>query len=319
MLLTGEILSIIVAMTWTVTALCAEVASRRMGQLQMNVLRMAASLVILWVVVWALTGQPLPQGMPPRAVAWLLASGAVGYVFGDWCLFSSYVLIGSRMGQLFMTLAPLFSALAAWVLLGEVLGLQAIAGIIVTLCGIAIVVLHRGSHSSSTQKAVADGSVPSFDKKTGGASDIPLRGILLGIGAGMGQGVGIVLSKVGMELCEPSVLLPMAATMVRAVAGLVGFGCAFYFKGSMQRLREGLHDRTTMGAAAGAIVTGPVIGVSLSLLAVQLAPAGIASTLMALTPIFILWPSRWLFGQRITAREVLGSCIAVAGVALFFL
>ena len=300
----GEILSIFVAMTWTITALCAEVASRRMGQLQMNVLRMAASLVILAVLLWVFTGSPLPQGMSGTAVAWLMASGFVGYVFGDWCLFSSYVLVGSRIGQLFMTLAPLFSALAAWVLLGETLGLQALAGIAITISGIGMTVLSREEQGEHRHKLHVD---------------IPLKGVLLGIGAGMGQGVGIVLSKVGMGLCEATPLLPMAATMVRAVAGLVGFGIAFYLKGSPERLRQGLHDGRTMTAAAGAIVTGPVIGVSLSLLAVQLAPAGIASTLMALTPVFILWPSRWLFGQRISAREVLGAVIAVTGVALFFL
>lgn len=300
----GEILSIIVAMTWTITALCAEVASRRMGQLQMNVLRMAASLVILALLLWAFTGSPLPQGMNSEAVVWLLASGAVGYVFGDWCLFSSYVLVGSRIGQLFMTLAPLFSALTAWALLSETLGLQAITGIVVTISGIALTVLSREESEEHRHKLHVG---------------IPLKGVLFGIGAGMGQGVGIVLSKVGMGLCETTPLLPMAATMVRAVAGLIGFGIAYTLKGDRRRMHEGLRDRTTMTAATGAIITGPVIGVSLSLLAVQLAPAGIASTLMALTPIFILWPSRWLFGQRITARELLGSCIAVAGVALFFL
>ena len=300
----GEILSIIVAMTWTITALCAEVASRRMGQLQLNVLRMAASLVILALLLWAFTGSPLPQGMTGEAVLWLLASGAVGYLFGDWCLFSSYVLVGSRIGQLFMTLAPLFSALAAWVLLGETLDLQAIAGIFVTVSGIALTVLSREESEEHRHKIHID---------------IPLKGILFGIGAGMGQGVGIVLSKLGMSLCEQTTSLPMAATMVRALAGLTGFGIAYYLKGSRTRMREGLHDRKTMTAATGAIITGPVIGVSLSLLAVQLAPAGIASTLMALTPIFILWPSRWLFGQKISLREVIGSCIAVAGVALFFL
>ena len=135
----------------------------------------------------------------------------------------------------------------------------------------------------------------------------------------MGQGVGIVLSKVGMGLCEETPLLPMAATMVRAVAGFAGFGIAYYLRGDRARMRAGLRDRTTMKAATGTIIMGPVIGVSLSLLAVQLAPAGIASTLMALTPVFILWPSRWLFKQPITARELIGSVIAVAGVALFFL
>ncbi len=301
----GEILSILVAITWTITALCAEVASRRMGQLQMNVLRMGASLAILAIILWVATGSPFPQGMSSKALLWLLASGAIGYVFGDYCLFSTYVLIGSRFGQLFMTLAPLFSALTAWALLGERLGLQALAGIGLTLFGIAVVVYHRNGGQTKSSSVIDP--------------DILRRGILFGIGAGMGQGVGIVLSKVGMGLCDATPLLPMAATMVRAVAGLIGFGIAYYLKGDKERMRKGLRDRTTMAVAAGTIITGPVIGVSLSLLAVQLAPAGIASTLMALTPVFILFPSWWLFHQKITAREVIGSCIAVAGVALFFL
>ena len=408
----GELLSILTAMTWTVTALCADVASHRMGQLQMNVLRMGASLVILAVILWVFTGSPLPQAMNGEALAWLLASGAVGYVFGDYCLFTSYVLMGSRMGQLFMTLAPLFSALTAWLLLGETLSLQAVAGILVTITGIGVVIRGkdpsqspRQGRLSSPMANAAQGSTPSLLKEkqlladaTGTSSshfeevqpldnsallngldsallngldtataspllDGWLRGkdlvslpklpsqcstnarrfiqveavgvkhvrsgrgrvsrswipYLYGIGAGMGQGVGIVLSKVGMGLCEETPLLPMAATMVRAVAGFVGFGIAYYLRGDRARMRAGLRDRTTLKAATGTIIMGPVIGVSLSLLAVQMAPAGIASTLMALTPVFILWPSRWLFKQPITAREVIGSLIAVGGVALFFL
>lgn len=371
----GEILSILTAITWTVTALCADVASHRIGQLQMNVLRMGASLVILAVILWVFTGSPLPQAMNGEALAWLLASGAVGYVFGDYCLFTSYVLMGSRMGQLFMTLAPLFSALTAWLLLGETLSLQAVAGILVTITGIGVVVKKdpskdpskgpsqspRQGRLSSPIANAAQGSTPSLLKEkqlladaTGTSSShfeevqpldnsalingldsataSPLldgrgRGrvsrswipYLYGIGAGMGQGVGIVLSKVGMGLCEETPLLPMAATMVRAVAGFVGFGIAYYLRGDRARMRAGLRDRTTLKAATGTIIMGPVIGVSLSLLAVQMAPAGIASTLMALTPVFILWPSRWLFKQPITAREVIGSLIAVGGVALFFL
>ncbi len=317
----GEILSIIVAITWTATALCAEVASRRMGQLQMNVLRMGASLIILAAILWIATGSPLPQGMNSAAVAWLLASGAVGYVFGDYCLFTTYELVGSRIGQLFMTLAPVFSAWTAWAMLGETLNAQAFAGMVVTLCGIGIVVSNRKQKQSKEANVNGISSVSGHPRNK--ASRLSLAAIpvayLFGIGAAMGQGVGIVLSKVGMGLCENTPLLPMAATMVRAVAGFIGFGVVYYLKGNRSRMHDGLRDKKTMTAAAGAIITGPVIGVSLSLLAVQLAPAGIASTLMALTPVFILWPSRWLFKQPVTLREVIGSCIAVCGVALFFL
>ena len=64
---------------------------------------------------------------------------------------------------------------------------------------------------------------------------------------------------------------------------------------------------------------GPVLGVSLSLMAVQYTSAGIASTLMALTPVLILIPYAFIYKQRITPREVLGVMVSMLGVALFFL
>lgn len=66
-------------------------------------------------------------------------------------------------------------------------------------------------------------------------------------------------------------------------------------------------------------VFGPVLGVSLSLMAVQYTNAGIDSTLMALTPVFILFPYAFLYKQRIRLREVIGVAVSMAGVALFFL
>ena len=74
-----------------------------------------------------------------------------------------------------------------------------------------------------------------------------------------------------------------------------------------------------MTAAFWATTTGPFIGVSLSLMAVQYTEAGIASTLMALTPVFILWPAHIFFGQKVTLKEVIGAVISVAGVSLFFI
>ena len=71
--------------------------------------------------------------------------------------------------------------------------------------------------------------------------------------------------------------------------------------------------------ATATTIFGPFVGVGFSLMAVQYTAAGIASTLMAMTPIIILLPSHWLFGERITWRAVLGAVISVVGVSLFFL
>lgn len=304
----GEIISLSVAVSWTVTALFAEVGSKRIGSLQMNVIRMLLSLLMLGATLGYFTGSPYPLYADGRVWFWLSLSGLVGYLLGDYCLFNSYVLIGSRFGQLFMTLAPPTAAIAGWLMLGETLSWNAWLGMLITLTGIGISVLNKGrSHKLSLK--------------------LPLKGVLLGIGAGVGQGVGLVLSKVGMNYYGDAIpqgekmiaeLLPFASTFIRAVTGAVGFLCVMGVQKQFHTLAASVKDFKGMNAAFWATVTGPFIGVSLSLMAVQYTEAGIASTLMALTPIFILWPAHFFFKQPVTMKEIIGACISVLGVSLFF-
>lgn len=306
----GEIISLAVAVSWTVTALFAEVASKRIGSLQFNVVRMFLSIVMLGLTLWCFTGSPVPLYANGDAWLWLSLSGFVGYLLGDYCLFNSYILIGSRFGQLFMTLAPIAAAFSAWAILGERMSLQAVVGMLVTISGIGLSVLNKGGgkHRLSLK--------------------LPLKGVLFGIGAGIGQGVGLVLSKVGMNHYEQSIpvgeelvadLMPFASTMIRAITGFIGFFLVMIFQKKLTTMSVALRNRKGMNAAVWATFAGPFIGVSLSLMAVQYTEAGIASTLMALTPIFILWPSSFFFGQKVTTKEIAGAVISVVGVSLFFL
>jgi len=306
----GEIISLAVAVSWTVTALFAEVASKRIGSLQFNVVRMFLSIVMLGLTLWCFTGSPVPLYANGDAWLWLSLSGFVGYLLGDYCLFNSYILIGSRFGQLFMTLAPIAAAFSAWAILGERMSFQAVVGMLVTISGIGLSVLNKGGgkHRLSLK--------------------LPLKGVLFGIGAGIGQGVGLVLSKVGMNHYVQSIpageemvadLMPFASTMIRAITGFVGFFLVMAFQKKLSTMSVALRNRKGMNAALWATFAGPFIGVSLSLMAVQYTEAGIASTLMALTPILILWPSSFFFGQKVTAKEIAGAVISVVGVSLFFI
>ena len=305
----GEVISLVVACSWTVTALFAEIGSKRLGSLQMNVIRMLLSLLMLGATLWWFTGSPFPLYADGKTWFWLSLSGFVGYLLGDYCLFNSYIWIGSRFGQLFMTLAPPTAALAGWIMLGETLSWNALLGMMVTLTGISISVLNKGTTNKLSLK-------------------LPLKGVLFGIGAGVGQGIGLVLSKVGMTCYKVSIpaseevvsdLMPFASTFIRAVTGAVGFLCVMGFQKQFHTLVTSARDRKGMNAALWATITGPFIGVSLSLMAVQYTEAGIASTLMALTPVFIIWPAHLLFNQKVTFKEVIGACISVIGVSLFFI
>ena len=153
--------------------------------------------------------------------------------------------------------------------------------------------------------------------------------MLLGIGAGLGQGVGLVLSKIGMQHYEAALpadapaafdwAMPFASTMIRSLTGTLGFFALMALGGSLPKLREAVRNRTGMKFTALTTLFGPFIGVSLSLMAVQYARAGIASTLMALTPVLILLPYALIYKQKITPKEILGVIVSMTGVALFFL
>ena len=117
----------------------------------------------------------------------------------------------------------------------------------------------------------------------------------------------------------PDWLVPFSANFLRCIAGIIGFGILLYFREGFKPLREALYDGKGMIVATATTIFGPFVGVGFSLMAVQHTSAGIASTLMALTPIIIILPSYWLFHQRITWRSVLGAVISVLGGSLFFL
>ena len=323
----GETISLFVAFSWTVTALFAEVGSKRMGSLPLNTVRMTMSLLLLFMTLWLVMGRPYPRFADGPTWLWLLLSGVVGYVIGDYCLMQGYIYIRSRFGQLFMTLSAPTAAIMGRILLGEQMRPMAILGMLVTLGGIALSIL-----SKNDGKAHA-----------GLRLSLPAKGVFFAAMAGICQGFGLVLSKIGLVHYDAalaaaglagdsvpdgavlplpvSLSMPFAATMIRAGIGLVGFFLALvlFNKDGLAQLDRAVHDRKAMWCVLGATVFGPFIGVSASLLATQYTSTGIAQTLFALTPILIIAPAAILFHQKVTVREVVGAAISVAGVCLFFI
>lgn len=308
----GEMISLVVACSWTATALFADIASHRLGSSQVNLIRMVLALLFLGILLWITIGTPYPAYADASTWFWLALSGIVGYVFGDYCLFNSYLVFGSRYGQLMMTLAPPFAGIAGWLMLGESMSWHSWLAMLVTLSGIAISIL-----------AKSDG------KGAGITLKLPIKGVIFGIGAALGQGVGLVLSKIGLEHYASAIpegapdamstVMPFAGTFIRAIFGMIGFAILLAASKKLSTLKTALKDRKGMSFAVLTTFFGPFLGVSLSLMAVQYAETGVASTLMALTPVLIIIPYAIINHQRISFKEVIGSVITVAGVALFFL
>ena len=143
---------------------------------------------------------------------------------------------------------------------------------------------------------------------------IPLKGFLFALGGALGQAVGLVLSKKGIGDYDA-----MAATQIRAIFGFVCFALLVTYLKRWKGIFGAVKDAKSMQSLTVGTVFGPFVGVALSLFAVQHANTGVAATLMALVPIFIIAPSAVMFHEKITVRQVVGAVISIVGASIFFL
>jgi drug/metabolite transporter (DMT)-like permease len=298
-MLLGELAALTTALCWSGTAIFFTLAGRRVGSVVVNRARLAIAIVLLSLAHWVLLGTPYPAGAELARWLWLGLSGVVGLVLGDAFLFQSYLWVGPQIGMLMMSLAPVMAALLALAFLGEQLSLVQWLGVAVTLSGIALVVI-KGQETGR--------QVPERRNFA--------RGILFGVGAAAGQAVGLVLAKEGLQ----GDFSALSGNWIRMAAAALTLWTLTVVSGragsTLRRLSE---ERQALLPLLGGAVTGPVVGVWLSLVAIQLTKIGIASTLMALPPVFLLPLTALVFKDRVRAAAVAGTLLAMAGVALLFL
>lgn len=296
----GEFSALLTALFWTVTSLSFEAAGKRVGSLQVNLIRLVIAFFIYSLYLKITRGMFLPLDAGMERWLWLSLSGVVGFVLGDLLLFQAFVVVGARVAMLIMSLSPPVTALISWLMLGEVLTPMNWLGMGVTLTGISLVVLKRERGNGSTRRKIT--------------SAYSLKGILLAFGGAVGQAAGLVLSKRGMGSYDA-----FASSQIRVIAGMVGFLIIILMMRRWPMILRTLRNKPAMRLISLGSLFGPFLGVSFSLLAVQHTQAGIAATIMAIVPVLIIPPAVLIFRERINWKEITGALITVAGVMLFFL
>jgi len=294
----GELASILTAFCWSANSVCFTIAGRRVGSATVNVVRLWIALAAMLLLHLALFGSIFPHAEGWR-LSYLGISGLIGFAIGDAVLFEAFVLLGPRLAMLIMTLWPVFAALLAWIFLGQSMSLPRILAMTATLGGIALVV---GDHSSA-----ADGAKP---KKL-------TLGILLTLGGALGQAIGFLLSKYGLA----GNYSPISANLIRVSAGTLAISLWLLLRGHLLENFLRLKDRRAFTLIGLGALSGPVLGVVLSLYAIGHAKfLGVASTLMSLSPVILLPVSVLAFKERITPTAVIGTLVTLGGAtALFFL
>lgn len=300
------------------------ISGRKIGSAVVNRTRLLLALVFLIIMHTIMLGTPIPLNQPPERWIWLGLSGIVGLALGDIFLFQAFVLIGPRLSMLMMALAPVLSAIMAFIFFGEQLTAIQILGIVVTMFGIGLVVTEsRGEKDKRKPKnddeelivIEDDGATPAAEQHVIDQA-IYLRGLFYGFLGAVGQAGGLILSKQGLG----GDFSPVSANVIRMSAAVIAIWVATIINGqvgiTIVKLRANPRSVWQLSAAT---VCGPVLGVLLTLYSLQHAPVGIASTLGSLMPIFLIPISFVIFGERITVRGMIATVVAFTGMALIFM
>lgn len=297
----GEIAALTTAVCWSLTSIFFTMASARLGAIVLNRWRLVFAIVFLGTAHVAMRGQVLPpiEGELDR---WILLglSGIIGLSIGDGCLFAAFTRIGPRKSMILMSTVPILTAIIAWVFLGESLSAIEIAGIFTVVGGVILVVAERSASAAPVDRRHE------------------VVGVIAALGGAVSQAVALVIAKEAMAPRGPegAEYPPLSATLVRMIVSCAAVWLVAIIAGDLRRSLGAIRNRAALPALTAGSVFGPFLGVWLSLVAIHHARVGIASSLMALVPVFVIPWVVLFFRERVSLRAIVGTVIAVAGVVV---
>ena len=289
-----EALALLAAACWAIAALFSAPASQRLGAFTFSRWRMLFASLILWSIALATGGW---RTLDASAFGLLAVSGVIGIFIGDTALFACMNRLGPRRSGVLFATHALFSAILAWVFLGETLWGWALVGSGLLVGGVMLAIVwgRRGDEQHGWEQTQGRLAV----------------GVTLGLVAALCQSVATLM------------LNPLMTTGIEAVAGSA-------MRMSMALLAHGLLLATgwagaralaPMRAKDAALIFGSAavamaLGMTLILQAMKHGQAGLVAVLSSVTPILIL-PVLWMvYRRRPAAGAWLGAALAVAGTAL---
>ncbi len=293
----GELAALATSLFWTFTSISFTIAGREVGSPIVNRSRLVLAVIFLSLTHWAMQGSLFPVGVDAHRWLWLSISGVIGLVVGDAFLFQAFVMVGARISMLLMVLVPVFGTILAWVFLGETLSAWQLGAIALTVSGVVWVVMER------------------VDSPTESDPKYHFQGIMYGIAGALGQALGLVAAKEGLAGDFPII----SGVLIRMIVAALFIWLFTALRGKLGESTAILKNKKALKATIFGSAVGPFLGVWMSLIAVRLAPVGIASTLMALTPIFVLPIAHYIMKERVSPRAVFGTVVALVGVAIIFM
>lgn len=292
----GQLACLGAALLWAIALTIFRRPIQIYGARRINLAKCSLAAVLQGLTVVVLGQAGVLWSAPARSLVFIVVSGIVGLVLGDTALFGAAKRIGVHRTLLLQTLAPVFTAIVAAAWQGERPTLAQAVGGAVILAGVALVVTPERQSRTLIPSVVVPGVGV---------------GILLGVLAAMGQGVGVVLAKVGMQ---DVAVLP--ASFLRLAVAAVGLAVIGVFIKPRTPTPGSGQDSRSLTRVLVATFLGAYVALFLMMAGVDLAPASVAAVLLSTGPVFSLAIETAIERKLPTMRGVVGTLLAVIGVAV---
>lgn len=294
----GESFAFITAVSWAVSSIIFEAATKKSDSISVNVIRLVFGIIFLGIVTFFTKGLFIPADAGSRNWTFLGISGIIGLFLGDMFLYEAYFLIGARLSMLFLTLTPLIVGFFGFLFLGEKLTLLQITAMLITCSGILMVTIKPKEKNTDTD--------------SGGRRLTP-KGTLFIILAVTFEALGNIFTKIGSYNYDAG-----SSTQIRMICALLVFLFYLTFTKRWGKVINTAKDiKASSLIFAGTVVS--TLGITFLVAAFNRINTGVASTISSISPVIIIPISVLVFKEKVKFREILGAVISVTGIAIFFL
>ncbi|XGW00470.1 MAG: DMT family transporter [Leptolyngbya sp. BL-A-14] len=289
----GELAALSAALIWAIASVIYTGIGRQLSPLVLNLAKGLIAIALLLLTL-LLKGELLPQ-VSVSAIGLLVLSGVVGIGFGDTAYFEALNCLGARRALVLESIAPPLAAVMALVFLQERLAIGAWAGIALTIAGVTWVVVERTHETLRPQRHL-------------------WRGTAFGLLAALGQASGAVLSRAALA---GTAIDPLWSAFIRLVAGgVVLLVWLLLQQRTLDNLKP-LRSPRFLLLLTGTAFASTYLAIWLQQISLKYTAAGIAQSLSATSPLFII-PIAIALGERVSVRAIVGVLLALGGVWLLF-
>ena len=290
-------LALLAAFSWSIASLISTDITRTLGSINFNRLRLI--FVSIMLIAYA-SYQNTWDTIHFEYLNLIILSGIIGIFIGDTFLFVALKKIGPRRNNILFSLAAPFTVILNIIILKQQMTIIEIFGCLSVFFGVVIAISYGDNKNNKHRWEIIEGSIK--------------IGIIMGIFAALCQSIGLIMMKPILDKGADPIALAAIRTTISA------FLISFTFIHSFNNyLNTAVYTPAIILKIIISGFLGMALGMSLLLIALQNADAGIVATLSSTSPIMVLF-IMWIFTKKIpTFGAWIGTIIAIFGTSLIFI